>query len=959
MSAFQEPTLGRRPFANRHIGPDEQEVGKMLRFLDYKSLTDLIDAAVPKNIRTKKPLTIGGALSEHAALKKMHSIASKNKIFRSYIGCGYYDTVVPPVIQRNILENPGWYTQYTPYQAEIAQGRLEALLNYQTLVADLTGLPFSNASLLDEGTAAAEAMSLFLNAKSANAGDIFFISKDCHPQTIAVVKTRAEPLGIEVVVGDHKNISFDHAPFGIILQYPDTTGNIEDYADFISKAKKSGSLVGLATDLLALTLLKSPGELGADVAFGSAQRFGVPMGFGGPHAAFFSTSDEHKRRIPGRIIGISKDATGKAALRMALQTREQHIRRDKATSNICTSQVLLAIMSSMYAVYHGPKGLKNVAESVHQLTGALALGLKKLGCTIQNKNYFDTLSVALGTKSFASIAQAAEKKKINFRQIDNHTAGISIDEQTTSADIEDILAIFADDQKVSFTAADLLKQAENGLPASMVRKSNYLQHPVFNSHHSETQMLRYIRKLESRDLSLTRSMIPLGSCTMKLNATSELYPVTWREFGSIHPFAPTTQTTGYQELFSDLENYLAECTGFNRVSLQPNSGAQGEYAGLLVIRKYHHSRGDGHRDVCLIPKSAHGTNPASAVMAGLKVVVVECDTNGNINVDDLKAKAKEHSAKLSCLMVTYPSTHGVFESSITEICDVIHSNGGQVYMDGANMNAQIGLCKPGEFGPDVCHLNLHKTFCIPHGGGGPGMGPIGVQKHLAPFLPGHPLVATGGTEAIGPVSAAPWGSASILPISLMYIYMMGHEGLTHATKVAILNANYIAKRLDAYYPVLYKGLSNLVAHECIVDLRQLKAKSGIEVDDIAKRLMDYGFHAPTVSFPVPGTMMIEPTESEDLDEIERFCDAMIAIKKEIEAIENGEYPKDNNPLKNAPHTAEVVTGDSWDRPYSRQVAAYPVGWVRENKFWPHVSRVDNAYGDRNLICTCAPIESYQ
>ena len=959
MSAFQENTLGRRSFASRQIGPDEQENRKMLRYLDYKSLNALIDSAVPKNIRTKKPLTIGEPLSEHAALKKMHGIATKNKIHRSYIGAGYYDTVVPPVIQRNILENPGWYTQYTPYQSEIAQGRLEALINYQTMIADLTGLPFSNASLLDEGTAAAEAMALFLNAKAAKAGDIFFMSKDCHPQTIAVVKTRAEPLGIEVVVGDHKNIGFEHAPFGIILQYPDTNGNIEDYSDFISKAKKAGSLVGLATDLLALTLLKSPGELGADVAFGTAQRFGVPMGFGGPHAAFFSTSDEHKRRIPGRIIGMSKDATGKPALRMALQTREQHIRRDKATSNICTSQVLLAIMSGMYSVYHGPEGLKSIAESVHQLTGALAQGLKKLGYNVNNKNYFDTLSVALGTKSFSSIAQAAEKKKINFRQIDNHTAGISIDEQTSVADLDDILAIFADDQKSSTSASELLKSTANGVPASMVRKSKYLTHPVFNSHHSETKMLRYIRKLESRDLSLTRSMIPLGSCTMKLNATSELYPVTWPEFGSMHPFAPTTQTTGYQELFSELENHLAECTGFNRVSLQPNSGAQGEYAGLLVIRKYHHSRGDAHRDICLIPKSAHGTNPASAVMAGLKVVVVECDSNGNINVDDLKAKAKEHSAKLSCLMVTYPSTHGVFESSITEICDVIHDNGGQVYMDGANMNAQIGLCKPGEFGPDVCHLNLHKTFCIPHGGGGPGMGPIGVQKHLAPFLPGHPLVATGGTEGIGPISAAPWGSASILPISLMYIYMMGHEGLTNATKVAILNANYIAKKLDSHYPVLYKGLSNLVAHECIIDIRQLKAKSGIEVEDIAKRLMDYGFHAPTVSFPVPGTMMVEPTESEDLEEIDRFCDAMISIKKEVEAIEKGQYPKDNNPVKNAPHTAEVLMADTWDKPYSREVAAYPLAWVREYKFWPHVSRIDNAYGDRNLVCTCAPIESYQ
>lgn len=957
--AFQETMLGRRPFANRHIGPDTREISEMLRFLSYKSLDELTDAAVPKSIRVKKPLTIGAPLSEHSALKKMHMIASRNKIYRSYIGCGYYDTVVPPVIQRNILENPGWYTQYTPYQAEIAQGRLEALLNFQTMVSDLTGLPVSNASLLDEATSAAEAMSMFWNAKAANTSDIFFLSKDCHPQTIAVVKTRAEPLGIEVVVGDHHNIAFDQAPFGIILQYPDTKGNIEDYGSFIQQAKSAGSLVGLATDLLALTMLKSPGELGADVAFGSAQRFGVPMGFGGPHAAFFATSDEHKRRMSGRIIGVSKDATGKTALRMALQTREQHIRRDKATSNICTSQVLLAIMSSMYAVYHGPEGLKKIASSVHQLTGALADGLKKLGYTLGNKHYFDTLTVNLGTKTFAAIAQAADKKKINFRQFDNHTVGISVDEQTSISDVDDILAIFAEDQKSQHTVADLLKSVGSGVPSSMVRQSAFLQHPVFNSYHSETKMLRYIRKLESRDLSLTRSMIPLGSCTMKLNATSELYPVTWREFGALHPFAPSVQTNGYQELFAELENYLAECTGFNAISLQPNSGAQGEYAGLLVIRKYHQSRGEAHRNVCLIPKSAHGTNPASAVMAGLQVVVVDCDDSGNINVDDLKAKASEHKEKLSCLMVTYPSTHGVFENSITEICDIIHKYGGQVYMDGANMNAQIGLCKPGEYGPDVCHLNLHKTFCIPHGGGGPGMGPIGVREHLAPFLPGHPLVKTGGSEGIGPVSAAPWGSASILPISLMYIMMMGDQGLTDATQVAILNANYIAKKLDAHYPVLYKGLSGLVAHECIVDIRQIKAKTGIDVEDIAKRLMDYGFHAPTISFPVPGTMMIEPTESEALDEIERFIDAMISIKKEIDAVEKGQFPKDNNPVKNAPHTAEVVTRDGWDRPYSRELAAYPTEWVKEYKFWPHVSRVDNAYGDRNLICTCLPIESYQ
>jgi glycine dehydrogenase len=934
----------------------------MLSELGYSTLDQLTDAAVPEGIRVKKALTLSAPLTETKALAKLKGIAAKNKLFKSYLGTGYYNCITPPVIQRNILENPGWYTQYTPYQAEISQGRLEALLNYQTVIADLTGLPIANASLLDEATAAAEAMSVALASRSADSSRVFFVSQDCHPQTLAVVRTRAEPLGVEVVVGDHRKINFAEAPFGVLLQYPATTGEIDDPSAFITAAHKAGVLVIMATDLLALTLLKSPGELGADIAIGSAQRFGVPLGFGGPHAAFFATRDEHKRKIPGRLIGVSKDAEGKPALRMALQTREQHIRRDKATSNICTAQALLANMASMYAVYHGAEGLKAIATRVHGLTGVLAQGLKKLGYCISNSHFFDTLSVAIPLSSDAKkVLATAEAKSINLRYLDAHTVGVSLDETVTLTEVDELLQVFAAaiGSKSNVSTESVGATIDWAIEPNLRRTSPFLTHPVFNSHRSETQLLRYIRQLESRDLSLTHSMIPLGSCTMKLNATSELMPVTWPEFNSLHPFAPKNQTLGYQELFAELECALRECTGFDGVSLQPNSGAQGEFAGLLVIRQYHLSRGHHNRDICLIPKSAHGTNPASAVMAGMKVVVVECDANGNIDEADLAKKAEHHSANLAALMVTYPSTHGVFEESITRICQLIHKHGGQVYMDGANFNAQLGLCKPGEFGPDVCHLNLHKTFCIPHGGGGPGMGPIAVKGHLAPFLPGHPLAECGGDKASGPVSAAPWGSASILPISMMYIWMMGGRGLTEATQVAILNANYIANKMQGDFPVLYRGTTGLVAHECIIDLRPLKAKAGIEVEDVAKRLMDYGFHAPTVSFPVAGTMMIEPTESEDKAEIDRFCEAMHSIRQEIKAIEDGELPRDNNPLKHAPHTAACVMAESWSRPYSRQQAAYPASWVGANKFWPFVARIDSAYGDRNLVCTCEPIDQYR
>ena len=954
-----QKALERKPeFERRHIGPDENQIQSMLKSLGYETLDALTDVAVPKSIHLGRTLALDGALTEHEALDKLRRLARRNKIYRTFIGMGYYNCLIPPVIQRNILENPGWYTQYTPYQAEIAQGRLEALLNFQTLITDLTGLPVANASLLDEGTAAAEAMALSFASRGRNTSKIFFIAKDCHPQTIAVVQTRAEPLGVEVVVGDLTKFSAEQAPFGLLLQYPNTYGDIIDLESTITKARAAGTIVTMASDLLALTVLKSPGELGADIAVGSAQRFGVPLGFGGPHAAFFATRDEHKRKLPGRIIGLSKDVSGEPAMRMALQTREQHIRREKATSNICTSQVLLAIMTSMYAVYHGPEGLTNIALRTHGMTAALALGLKNLGYKVKNQSFFDTVSVEVGADKLAPILRDADTRGINLRKIDEITLGVSLDETTRSTDVEDLLQVFGQGRSLGISIDKLLDQVEEALPSQLRRTSLFLQHPVFTSHHSETKMLRYIRLLESRDLSLTRSMIPLGSCTMKLNATAELMPVTWPEFGSIHPFAPISQAEGYLEMFNMLETYLAECTGFHGVSLQPNSGAQGELAGLLVIRKYHQARSQGHRDVCLIPKSAHGTNPASAAMAGMRIVAIECDNAGNIDVADLKAKAAEHAANLSALMITYPSTHGVFEATIQEICEVIHGHGGQVYMDGANMNAQVGLCRPGDFGPDVCHLNLHKTFCIPHGGGGPGVGPIAVHKHLTPFLPSHPINKTGGDQGTGPISAAGWGSASILPISLMYIWMMGARGLVHATQVAILNANYMAQRLDPHFPVLYKGNADLVAHECIIDLRPLKAKAGIEVEDVAKRLMDYGFHAPTVSWPVAGTLMIEPTESESKEELDRYCEAMISIRREIREIEEGRADKENNLLKHAPHTAATVLKSEWDRPYSREQAAYPAPWLKGTKFWPSVSRVDSAYGDRNLVCTCGPLEDY-
>jgi glycine dehydrogenase len=939
-------------FVDRHIGPDAHDVIQMLETLGKGSLDDLIDATVPASIRMRRPLELPAGRSEYGLLRELEGIAARNQVFRSFLGMGYSDTITPPVIQRNILENPGWYTQYTPYQPEIAQGRLEALLNYQTMVIDLTGLPVANASLLDEATAAAEAMTLLHNVSAGS--DAFFVANDCHPQTIEVLRTRAAPLGLQIIVGDPATFDFARTKvFGALVQYPATDGAIRDPRAFIEAAHAASARVVMAADILALTLLTPPGELGADVAVGTTQRFGVPLGYGGPHAAYFATRTEYVRHLPGRIIGVSVDAQGKRALRMALQTREQHIRREKATSNICTAQALLAIISGMYAVYHGPRGLKAIALHVHDLTTQLARGLLKLGFELRHNEYFDTVAIQVQTSQLQAFTGAAEAQRMNFRRLDANTIGISLDETTTSDDVQAILGIFANGKPQA-----LEQSAATAIPAALSRKSAYLQHPVFNTHHSETEMLRYMRMLESRDLSLTRSMIPLGSCTMKLNATAEMLPVTWPAFGRLHPFAPRAQAAGYAQIFAELEAMLREITGFDGVSLQPNAGAQGEYAGLLVIRKYHEARGQAHRNVCLIPQSAHGTNPASAAMVGYEIVVVKTDENGNVDVADLEAKAARHSANLAALMITYPSTHGVFEEEIRHICEIVHSNGGQVYMDGANMNAQVGLCRPGDFGPDVCHLNLHKTFCIPHGGGGPGMGPIACARHLTPYLPGHPVVRVGGEEAIGPVSAAPWGSASILLISWAYIKMMGAHGLTQATKIAILNANYIARRLNDSFPVLYQGRSGTVAHECILDLRKVKRDAGVEVDDVAKRLIDYGFHAPTTSFPVIGTLMVEPTESESKAEIDRFCDAMIGIRAEIAEIESGEAARDRNVLKGAPHTAEVVTSDQWDRPYSRQRAAFPAPWVRGNKFWPAVGRLNHVQGDRQLICSCPPIEDY-
>ena len=939
----------------RHLGPNGDEIQEMLKLLGISNLETLIDQTIPSTIRLNRSLQLPDAKSEYEALNQLKAIASQNQVYRSFIGMGYSDCITPGVIQRNILENPGWYTAYTPYQAEIAQGRLEALLNFQTLIIDLTGLEIANASLLDEATAAAEAMSLSYAVSKTKANG-FFVSKDCHPQTIDVVKTRAVPLGIEVIIGDHKTFDFNIPIFGCLLQYPASDGAIYDYRNFIETAHHHHALVTVAADILSLILLTPPGEFGADIAVGSTQRLGVPLGYGGPHAAYFATKDAFKRNVPGRMVGVSKDAQGNPALRLALQTREQHIRRDKATSNICTAQVLLAVIASLYAVYHGPSGLQQIAQNIHQLTLTLAEGLKRLGYVIGTEPFFDTINVKLGEKSLTEIIQAAEAKEINLRVIDHQTIGMSLDETTTIQDVIDLWSIFAGSE-LPFNVEDVLNPSEN--LTAFTRKSAYLTHPVFNRYHSETELLRYIHRLETKDLSLNTSMIPLGSCTMKLNATAEMIPVTWPEFGKIHPFAPQSQTEGYQILFEQLENWLAEITGFAGISLQPNAGSQGEYAGLLVIRQYHESRGELHRNICLIPESAHGTNPASAVMCGFKVVPVACDDQGNINIDDLQAKAEKHQENLAALMITYPSTHGVFETGIEAICNIIHANGGQVYMDGANMNAQVGLCRPGDFGADVCHLNLHKTFCIPHGGGGPGMGPIGVASHLVPFLPGHAVVELAGNDRIGAVSAAPWGSASILVISWMYIAMMGAKGLTEATKVAILNANYIARRLDDYYPILYKGNQGFVAHECILDLRSVKKSAGIEVDDIAKRLMDYGFHAPTVSWPVAGTMMVEPTESESKAELDRFCDAMIAIRQEISEIESGKMDAINNLLKNAPHTAISLLCGEWNHPYSREQAAYPAPWTKEHKFWPAVGRIDNAFGDRNFVCSCLPMEAYQ
>lgn len=944
-------------FERRHHGQSPTDLQEMLKTVGVGTLDELIEQTVPAAIRRAQPLNLPAPKSEFDFLNDLKKVARQNRIFQSFIGMGYYDTIVPNVILRNILENPAWYTAYTPYQAEIAQGRLEMLLNFQTAVIDLTGMEIANASLLDEATAAAEAMTMLHSLRPAarKKAETFFVSERCHPQTIDLIYTRATPLNINVVVGDHAKVDLtDPAIFGVLVQYPATDGEVIDYTDFIATAHELSISVAVAADLLSLTLLKSPGEMGADVVVGSAQRFGVPMGYGGPHAAFFATKDAFKRQIPGRIIGVSVDAEGNRALRMALQTREQHIRREKATSNICTAQVLLSVMAAAYAVYHGPEGLKTIASKTHGLTKAFAEAVSAMGYEVLTKNYFDTVTVQVGNAE--GLREEAEKRGINLRYNTNGTVGVSFDEVKSFGDLIGILDLFAtaSGEGVEMTVPS---EIEIAFPENLARQSSYLTHPVFSTYHTEHDMLRYLKSLENKDLSLVHSMISLGSCTMKLNATAEMIPVTWPEFGKMHPFAPTNQAAGYQLLFKHLNDWLCEITGFAAMSLQPNSGAQGEYAGLMVIRAYHEARGDAHRNVALIPSSAHGTNPASAVMAGMKVVVTKCDERGNIDVEDLKAKAAQYSNELSCLMVTYPSTHGVFEESIIEICEVIHSHGGQVYMDGANMNAQVGLTSPATIGADVCHLNLHKTFCIPHGGGGPGMGPIGVAAHLVEHLPGHVQLTEG--QKAGAVSAAPYGSASILTISHAYIAMMGGEGLTNATKMAILNANYIKQRLsgNGEYEILYTGTNGRCAHEMIVDCRPFKAV-GIEAEDLAKRLMDYGFHAPTLSFPVAGTLMIEPTESESKAELDRFCDTMLSIRAEIREVEEGVADKANNVLKNAPHTARVVLTENWERPYSREKAAFPLPHLRFNKFWPSVSRIDSAYGDRHLICACIPVEEY-
>ncbi len=953
----------RDDFVRRHIGPGEQQIAEMLQSLGVQSLAELVDKSVPDKIRSHESLDLPEPQSERETLSYLRRMSERNKVYISMIGMGYYGTVTPPVILRNVLENPGWYTAYTPYQAEVSQGRLEALLNYQQMVIDLTGMDLANASLLDEATAAAEAMTMSRRISKSDS-DVFFVSDDCHPQTIAVLRTRAHWLGIDVQVGD----PFAEAGkmrdcFGLLLQYPGSSGAVRDIAEVVEAAKAKKALVTVASDLLALCLLKPPGEIGADIVVGSAQRFGVPMGYGGPHAAFFATREAHKRSVPGRIIGVSIDAEGKPALRMALQTREQHIRREKATSNICTAQVLLAVIAGLYAVYHGPDGLRTIAGRVHRMTKIMAAGLRRLGFEVETEAFFDTITVRVPGRA-GRIAARARESRINLRLIDGDRLGISLDETTRRGNLEALWRVFATkaDRLLDIDALDA--EVDGVIPDALRRTSDYLTHPVFQLYHGETEMLRYLRWLAAKDIALDRSMIPLGSCTMKLNATTEMIPITWRQLAAIHPFAPLDQTQGYQQLFEELEDMLCASTGFDAVSLQPNAGSQGEYSGLLCIRKYHESRGEGHRDVCLIPSSAHGTNPASAIMAGLEVVVVGSDEHGNIDVDDLTAKAAQHKDRLAALMVTYPSTHGVFEEAIVDICRIVHEHGGQVYMDGANLNALVGIAKPAALGADVMHMNLHKTFCIPHGGGGPGMGPIGCQAHLAPFLPDHPMVegvnpAAGPDGTIGPVAAAPWGSSLILVISWAYIAMMGAAGLKRATEMAILNANYIAHRLAPHYPVLYTGQNGMVAHECIIDLRPLKESSGVTVEDVAKRLVDYGFHAPTMSWPVPETMMIEPTESEAKRELDRFCDAMIQIREEAAAVESGQADPEDNLLKNAPHTHHLLLQGTWSKPYSKEEAFFPLAALRADKYWPPVARIDNVYGDRHLVCSCPPMGAYQ
>ncbi|HYV60747.1 MAG TPA: aminomethyl-transferring glycine dehydrogenase [Acidimicrobiia bacterium] len=953
-----EPSLSeleeRDRFVGRHVGPDAGEQSRMLSALDISSLDELIDRAVPESIRTRQPLRVPAARSEADVVARLRELAQRNEVFTSLIGMGYSDTITPPVIQRNVLEDPAWYTAYTPYQPEISQGRLEALLNFQTMVSDLTGLDIANASLLDEGTAAAEAMAM-LRRLNPKAGETFVVDADCHPQTIDVLRTRAEPIGVEVVVADAATrAGAADGVFGALLQYPGSSGEVRDLRPAIDRFHERGALVAVAADLLALVLLTPPGEMGADAVVGSSQRFGVPLGFGGPHAAFFATCDAHKRSMPGRLVGVSVDAAGRPALRLALQTREQHIRREKATSNICTAQVLLAVMAGLYAAYHGPDGLRRIAARVHRLTAILAAGLQAGGVEVATDHFFDTVTVRVPGRA-AEVAARARERRINLRVVDGDTIGVALDETTTRAVVQRVWDAFG----VRASVADVDEHAPRSIPGELARTSDFLTHPVFHRYHSETEMLRYLRRLADRDLALDRTMIPLGSCTMKLNATSEMVPVTWPEFARLHPFAPLDQARGYLEVFAELEAWLCDITGYDAVSLQPNAGSQGELAGLLAIRKYQDSRGQGARDVCLIPASAHGTNAASAAMAGLHVVVVDCDEDGNVDFDDLKAKAHDHADRLSALMVTYPSTHGVFEHRIVDICAVVHEFGGQVYLDGANLNALVGVAKPGEFGADVSHLNLHKTFCIPHGGGGPGAGPIGVRAHLAPFLPRHGQVAEAGPETgLGVISAAPWGSAAILPISWAYVAMMGGAGLRLATEAAILNANYVARRLSSHFPVLYTGPNGLIAHECVLDLRPVTQATGVTVEDVAKRLIDFGFHAPTMSFPVAGTLMIEPTESEDLAELDRFCDAMITIRDEIRRVEKGEWSVEDSPLRYAPHPAADVAVDGWERAYSRDEAAFPVDVLRADKYWPPVSRIDNAYGDRNVMCACPPVSEY-